>query len=139
MLKVSKNKVHSLVLTKLHHYYNLRLHSRRIGSAGSCIGVHWGVQGLHWACSLGAFTYIFSVIFFSAFLSPRPGECNDPTVGACASAGAPARRPVTVDRCSGACAWCARRACVVPFFVLARKALTIFYSVAPDPHGRRRG
>ena len=70
MLKVSKNRIDSLVLTKLHHYYNLRLHSWRIGSAGSCIGVHWGVQGLHWACSLGAFTYIFSVIFFSLLSSP---------------------------------------------------------------------
>ena len=70
MLKVSKNRVHNLVLTKLHHYYNLRLHSRRIGSAGPCIGVHWGVHGLHWACSLGAFTYIFSVIFFSLLSSP---------------------------------------------------------------------
>ena len=36
-----------------------------------------------------------------------------------------------VDCNSGARAWCARRACVVPFFVLARSALTIFFKVLP--------
>ena len=132
MLKVSKNRVHSLVLTKLHHYYNLRLHSRRIGSAGSCIGVHWGVQGLHWACSLGAFTYIFSVIFFSAFLSPRPGECNGPTVAACASAGAPTGGPL--QRCTRLVRAPRLRR---PFFRPCAQGFDdFFYSVAPDPHGR---
>ena len=130
MLKVSKNREHSLVLTKLHHYYNLRLHSRRIGSAGSCIGVHWGVQGLHWACSLGAFMYIFSLSFlFLCFPLPYAWALQWPDRRGLSErrhAGTPASRPV--GRCSPAVHELVARAAPASslFFVLARKALTIF-------------
>ena len=98
MLKVSKNIVHTyllLVASLLQpalafpaHWECRFLHWCALGSAGPALGLQPGCIYVHFLCHF----------FFSAFLSPRPGECNGPTVAACASAGAPTGGPL--QRCT---------------------------------------